>query len=197
MGTVEAWIPNQFFTDITEEYRADRIRVIFLDVDGVLNCSSTTEVVCGFTGVGDKKIRVLKDIVVQSSEIADTKIVLSSMWRTGVNRTGIRSPKMYDYLSDRLNEHGLSIFGTTPFIRSREKSRGEEIASWLISHIELNVSGYLILDDELFPDFNSYGLRAHLLKTSWDGDDGGLQEKHIQMALDILKIPVSSGRKES
>ncbi len=64
MGTVEAWIPNQLFTDITEEYRADRIRVIFLDVDGVLNCSSTTEVVCGFTGVEDKKIRVLKSILV-------------------------------------------------------------------------------------------------------------------------------------
>ena len=53
------------------------IKVIFLDIDGVLNCSTTKDLCEFYTGIEDKKVAILKQIV----DATDAKIVLISTWR--------------------------------------------------------------------------------------------------------------------
>ena len=59
------------------------MKVVFLDVDGVLNCKNTKEVIWrdngkqGFHGVEDGKTELLAEIV----KTTDAVIVLSSTWR--------------------------------------------------------------------------------------------------------------------
>ena len=55
------------------------MKVIFLDVDGVLNCQKTEAKCRGFIGVDSKKVKLLKKIV----DATDAKIVLSSSWKIG------------------------------------------------------------------------------------------------------------------
>ena len=56
------------------------MKIIFLDIDGVLNCVTTKERIPGsklLLGMEDIKIRYLKEIV----DRTDAKIVLTSTWK--------------------------------------------------------------------------------------------------------------------
>ena len=54
-------------------------KIVFLDVDGVLN-SITTKDRCGpYVGIDDKKVSNLKDII----DATSAKIVLVSSWKEG------------------------------------------------------------------------------------------------------------------
>ena len=115
---------------------------------------------------------IRKKIIDESRESLDTKIVLSSTWRVGVNREGTTVPKMYKYFQDRLRDYGLSIYDRTPYIRlkpyARGDNRGEEIVTWLISHLELNITEYLVLDDCIAPDYERLSIIPHLRNTNWN-----------------------------
>lgn len=52
-------------------------KVIFLDVDGVLNCHSTKDKCDGYIGIDDKKVSLLKEIVDTTGAI----IILVSSWK--------------------------------------------------------------------------------------------------------------------
>ncbi len=54
------------------------MRIIFLDVDGVLNCSSTKERFQGFIGIDDRFAKTFASLVKKSREDEPTEIVLSS-----------------------------------------------------------------------------------------------------------------------
>ena len=201
MGNTGLWIPKPFDAeDAGKGFEEDGLRIIFLDVDGVLNCETTKESYGRYIGVEGKKISILKKIIDGSCEEVETKIVLSSTWRVGVNRDGTIVPMMYQYLQDRLKDYGLAIYNRTPYIKLKPyahgDNRGEEIAVWLISHLELHITGYLVLDDCVFPDYERYGIMPHLLKTAGNGTEGGggLQEYHIKQALEILSKPIASDR---
>ena len=58
------------------------IKIIFLDIDGVLNCRNSKPSCFGIMGVDNKKVEVLKSIVDKSG----AKIVLISSWRIGWKR---------------------------------------------------------------------------------------------------------------
>ena len=58
------------------------MKIIFLDVDGVLNCKSSKSRCGGFLGIDDSKVKLLKEII----DITGAKIVLSSSWRYGWRR---------------------------------------------------------------------------------------------------------------
>lgn len=103
------------------------MKVIFLDIDGVLNNTATKErSVTGFVGL-DKRLVNLFLSWYKKQE--DVKIVLSSTWRT--------DPIMVQEIEDA----GIPIFGMTP--RTGD-TRGQEIALWLK---DVEVSRYVILDD--------------------------------------------------
>lgn len=52
-------------------------KVIFLDIDGVLNCNNTTEIFLGITGIEDRLVEKLRAIV----NATGAEIVLVSTWR--------------------------------------------------------------------------------------------------------------------
>jgi len=104
------------------------MKIIFLDIDGVLNCKSTPNP-RKLPYIVDYKLlsrfdRVLKD--------TDAAVVLSSTWR-------------YDPAGRFSAEHhGISFIDVTPDMP--ERPRREEILAWLSKKPE--VTRYLVLDDE-------------------------------------------------
>lgn len=123
------------------------MKVIFLDVDGVLNSEHSHSIDNNENWmeneVSDIHIQWLKKIVDETG----AKIVLSSSWRhyhpkaTGSNT--ITDP-LFKVLDRKLREAGLEIIDITPDLRG--KMRGLEVQEWLNAH--LDVTKYVILDDD-------------------------------------------------
>ncbi len=165
------------------------MRIVFLDVDGVLNCVSTKEKHNGFKGIDQRLVENLADFVRISEEEEATNIVITSSWRVGQNRNGIEIPDSYQYLAKRLKENGISIYDDTPRLKwgMRGRHRGREIAAWFYMNNDKEVNGYVVLDDELFPDYEKYKIIPHLILTSRLSDDGGFQRSQIDQALQIIR----------
>lgn len=155
------------------------MRIIFLDIDGVLNCSDSKSRCGSFIGIDNKKVKLLKQIVYETG----AKIVLSSSWRIGWDKNSELCNSHGIYLNNKLRKSNL-------FILDRTKSlscRGEEIKQWTDSH---NVEEWVVLDDEMFRDYEELGILEHLVKTTFYseyGESGGLREEHVKQAIKILK----------
>ena len=153
------------------------IKIIFLDVDGVLNCSKTTkrlECCNEFTFVDTRKVLRLRDIV----ERTGAQIVLSSTWRLGADPKAFFLERAgYDELRrEFLRVHCPVWVDITPdFPRAK---RWQEINAWLILHPE--VEEFIILDDvdeELKP------LADHLVLTNMRD---GLTKERAELAIKML-----------
>ena len=145
------------------------MKVIFVDVDGVLNCNSTTVFTrSGAQFVEDRLIERLKTIV----SATGAKIILSSDWRYD------REPP-YDAdfleLKNKLLEHGIKIHGYTPIYYGQD--RGFEINAWLNSHPK--VKKFVILDDrcDMFP------VKHRLVRTD---PNIGLTDEDVEEAIWLL-----------
>ena len=168
------------------------MRIIFLDVDGVLNHSSTSEFFGPYIGIDTFNLACLAVLVEDSNKEEETKIVLSSSWRAGVNNKGAEMPGSYQYLTERLKEEELILYDETPILPQTDifSPRGKEITTWLENHKDLNITSYVVLDDELFPDFKEYGITKRLVRTTWYGPRAGLTPRHIAVALSVLRRPL-------
>ena len=142
------------------------MKIIFLDVDGVLNSSHD-----GFNiQLGTSKhLKLLKQIVDET----DAKIVLSSSWRI--------NDKTRLFVKNKLNEYGMMLIGSTPDLGG---SRGEEIKRWL-SETAYPIEGFVILDDD--SDMEEY-THGKLVKTD---SNIGLQETDVNKAINILNEPIA------
>ena len=151
---------------------------IFLDIDGVLNCLSTKELIPGTDnfGIEDEKAAILERI---SNLAGDAVIVLTSTWKISWEKDG---PKDLDseYMVRKLAEHGLTISGKTD---DEWADRGAGILRYLDAHSE--ITSFLILDDQTF-DFKKLKLMKYLIRTSFAAN-GGLNERHIRQAERVLK----------
>lgn len=167
------------------------MRIIFLDIDGVLNNICTGETFEGNIGIDQANLEALQKLVEESEKEEQTEIVLTSSWRIGNNRNGDELPGHYKYLTDRLSSVGLSVFDETPFFDDEDdgwgidEKRGHEIVLWLNEHKDC-ISSYVVLDDILFRDFIELGITKHLVRTVRHSPQGGLREGHINAALEIL-----------
>ena len=146
------------------------MKIIFLDVDGVLNCATTKERVRDLLFVEDRKVQLLKELVDETG----ATIILSSTWRFGFENPEIY-PELFE-LENKLAQFGLFIAGSTPI--DARGYRGKEIDGWLKAHAD-EVESFVILDDD--SDMKPWG--SHLVKTSWAK---GLQPNHIRAAKKIL-----------
>lgn len=155
------------------------MKVIFLDCDGVLNTCKTKEMFRGFTGMDDKRLDYLKQII----DATDAKIILSSTWRLGYNKDGHQYKDLGDYLKDKLAEHGLEVYDVTPDLGDHGIYRGREIKQWLSEHED--VEDFIIIDDENF-DFSYEKLGSHWIQTQYYRGDGGIQPKHVKRAIKML-----------
>lgn len=160
-------------------------KIIFLDVDGVLN-SHTTKDTCGFyIGIEDRKVKLLRDIV----DATDAKIVLSSTWRLGFDYKGHRLEGHIPYLKEKLDKFGLEIYDKTEQLTRDGGCRGREIHEWLTRHPE--VDQWVVLDDEWFPDFSTYGIYSHWVRTAFYGD--GLTIDDVEDAIRVLNGELLEG----
>lgn len=147
--------------------------IIFLDVDGVLNCDSAKALApSGALGVMDSKVKLLRTII----DLTDAKVVLSSDWR--LCEPGNRD---YKYLENKLwYKGGIKIYGKTPDIDWRR--RGQEILAWLGQHPQ--VTSWVVLDDIRFDDFSRPEFVGHLVITDYKI---GLMDLDALKAVKILR----------
>lgn len=152
------------------------MKIIFLDIDGVLNCQSSKSSCYGIMGIDDDKVIRLRKIV----ECTGAKIVLISTWKTNWQKVyKDEQGYMADYLDRKLKRQRLAIMDKTDDYIAM---RGEGIVRWLESR---NVESFVILDDEEF-DYEKVGIADRLIKTNFYNDSGGLQEEHMQPAINKL-----------
>ena len=147
------------------------MKVIFLDVDGVLNTNFTKRTLYDYyTFVDRRKVFRLRDII----ERTGAQIVLSSSWRE------IYSPIdkfCLETLAAEFNQVRCPLWiDITPVIRGGQ--RWQEIVKWLVRHPE--VTNYIVLDDvaeELKP------LERHLVITN---PNRGLDKERAELAISML-----------
>lgn len=135
----------------------DSLKYIFLDCDGVLNCSGTR--------IDPWAVKRLKQIV----DATGAKIVVSSVWR------------FYYYHSLRISlaEYGFDrgvVIGKTG--ATRGEIRGNDIQAWLDAN-DPTPEAFVILDD----DSDMLHLMPYLIKTSWKT---GLLDEHVEQAIEKL-----------
>jgi len=161
------------------------MKIIFLDIDGVLNTYYTKELTStGSIFVEEKNIKILKQLIDQT----DAKVVLSSTWRMGWKHLDVGMKKTefakdFIELRNKLGEFGIELYGKTPIFDRFMRRRGDEIKAYLDDHEE--VDGYVVIDD-----IDGKWIRpcsSHLLQTS---ERKGLEEKHIKTAKRILQMEV-------
>ena len=168
-------------------------KVIFLDVDGVLNSNRTLY----------EDISLEDDLILNLKELVDktgAKIILSSSWRL--------STEAVSMLMDKLDKFGLVISGMTcdgvdldwlkkyefdvtkkyldtkfDYDENRQikitHDRGAEIFKWLHDHDDC---AYVILDDEI-EDIKPYFSESVIVKTSYKT---GLTKEDVKKAIQIL-----------
>lgn len=155
------------------------MRIIFLDIDGVLNNICTTEYFQGGLGIDDENLQNFALFFEKSNKKEETRLVLSSSWRIDKYNT---APNSYTYLEDKLSQYNIKIDSITP-IETMSLNRGKEIARWLDDHKDLDISSFIIIDDYCFRDFITYSLQASLLKITFKK---GFVKKDISRALKLL-----------
>lgn len=171
------------------------MKVIFLDIDGVLNTSLTIEQIhheWKETGVRRieidlERVEYLKRIV----EKTDAKIVLSSSWRhfcTVKDKEVVARYEKMQQLLDIFKIYGLSIYDITP--KDPNGIRENEIRTWMEGK---EIDSFIVIDDESC-DLQSF-IPNELIKTSFTKDGEmvenmddciGLCEYHIEKAISIL-----------
>ena len=137
------------------------MKVIFLDVDGVLNSDeyiarTIKEKTLGiFADVDTDKIRLLQ----QAIQATGANIVLSTSWRYS---------KRIGSLKELLGLYGIYT-DSTPCIN---QERGTEIRTWLNEHPE--VEDYVILDDEVHDTFDDEMMGKLIKVSEKEGSGKGL-----------------------
>ena len=154
------------------------MKIIFLDIDGVVNCSDTKERIHGIIGVEQQKIALVKQIV----QATGAKLVLSSTWRIGwfyedSNSQGA-DVEEWDYLRNEFRKQGLEFLDHTPLHKDRH--RGREIQEWLDNCNE-EVEAYVVIDDSMWDIRELH--KHHMVKTSYGY---GLLPTGVEMAIQIL-----------
>lgn len=118
------------------------MKILFLDIDGVVNCQTTKERVNGVIGIELRLVALVKQII----ENTGCKVVLSSSWRC--YKPDLEHVKRYFLLEDiTIDNKGLT-------------DRGCEVKDWVEKHPE--IERYAILDDN--SDFHK---EQPLFLTSW------------------------------
>ena len=126
------------------------VRVIFLDIDGVLNCTDTPNPLELPYIVDKRRLRVFNRLIARTR----AKIVLISDWRH--DPAGLFAARY----------HGIRYQDVVP--DRPKKPRGNQIRAWLKKHPK--VTRYAVIDDDddqldeltLFQPSNSTGLTARV-----------------------------------
>lgn len=155
------------------------MKVIFLDIDGVLNSDEYLDKVKNSDIQGIErdidvgKVKLLKRAIDETG----ARVVLSSSWRYTRNAR---------YLKELLANYEIRV-DSTPYIRDE---RGLEIKKWLSEN--QGVEDFIILDDEIFDSFDEELIKK-LVKVS-NGNGRSLGEGLLPK--DVDEIIERLGRKK-
>lgn len=174
------------------------MKVLFLDIDGVLNSSDWFEYslycikndmynrVLNFVEINDERIKrklsMIDDRAIANLnrivEETGCKVVLSSSWRSSRESDNA----LTEYILE-LKGFKYELYGVTPRIWAKEfgTQRGEEIQAWMDKESEKNeIESFVILDDDsdMLPE--QMGNFIHV-----DGQVG-LIDKDVFEAIEIL-----------
>ena len=158
------------------------MKIIFLDVDGVLNTEFTTDYCGRYIGIEDRFVKNLRKVVDSAD---DVRIVLSSTWRLGYNRYGLSLENNRQYLDEKLAKQGIEILDVTDYLP--HDGRGAEINKWLEDHKDLGIEEWVVLDDERFYDFSQYDIPTHFVETFFYDAKGGLNDECVEKAIRVLR----------
>lgn len=139
------------------------MKIIFLDIDGVLNYENSK------SKIEDEKVELLKEIVDRTG----AEIVLSSDWRYWLGEPD----EDIKLLLSVLEKYGSKLLSSTPL--TTHCYRGAEIHQWLEEWKGETVESFVILDDNI--DMKPYMDR--LVQTDFKR---GLCRKDVDMAVRIL-----------
>ncbi len=161
-------------------------KVIFLDIDGVLNSNfwndSHQKEISDGTLIDEEKIKLLAWLVNSTK----AKIILHSGWRVWFDNQLNPIRKEARRLVEMLAKEGLAIDGVTPDLTTEEIRRtkkfsmvkADEILLWLKEHER--VDAWVVLDDL---DLHNIQVEAHQVKPN---PMEGLTMDDVRMAEEIL-----------
>lgn len=172
------------------------MKIIFLDIDGVLNTSLTFKRIqqeydknkIYHIEIDKFRLEYLKNIIDNTS----AKIVLSSSWKLFFykDEKGIIPTIQKTFiLNQLLKKYGLEIFDLTPI--DTNGCREKEIEMWLNENE--NIENFIIIDDNLKDLSKIY--TEHLIKTKFTLENAsdktientcGLCNEHVVKAISIL-----------
>lgn len=172
------------------------MKIIFLDIDGVLNTSATWDRVYSVykkTGVrpveiDEFRVEYLKQIIDETG----AKIVLSSTWRSFFEKNNdlvVPRSERGKELYEIFNKYGIEIYDYTT--KNNNLRREEQITMWINEHDDID--SFVVIDDESSDLIRFIG--KELIKTSRvpDGqmlmnmdDCLGLCQNHIEQVIGML-----------
>lgn len=168
------------------------MKVIFLDVDGVLNSEEFLES-NHKEAINRASVSILKDIIDKTGAV----VVLSSGWKLWFDENMMPRDGYAQQLSDVLHEYDIALFDKTPDFSTEEiraaktfsKVKAQEITAWL--HAHKIVRKYVVLDDLYLgvPEIN-----AHLVKTD---ARIGITEQDATCVIDMMNTQETEMKKSS
>lgn len=147
-------------------------KILFLDIDGVVNCKTTMQRHRGLIGIDPLLAFRIGKIVLYTNCL----VVLSSSWRHASAETIAEVEKQVTKLSGFTPSLGRPAGTGIEYCE-----RGREIKTWLDAHPDIShETQYAILDDEndMLPEQQS-----NFFQTSWDS---GISEETMQKVIDHL-----------
>jgi hypothetical protein len=152
------------------------MKVIFLDVDGVLNCAKTERGWGKMRFVDTRKMLRVREICDRTG----AKVVISSSWREGAQDDALPVDKMqWQALIAEFDKHRIPVIGMTPI--AHDRWRGDEISMWLKSQEE-PVKDFVIVDD-IICDLTRFVSVGRVVQTV---DAWGLTKEKMEECIKIL-----------
>lgn len=152
------------------------MKIIFLDIDGVLNSVRYDRARTATQGnIDETRLPILKKITDETG----AQIVLSSSWRKHWDKAADFCDDSGREINALFSKYGLTVYDKTPVLPDND--RAEEVRLWLKEHND--TENFVILDDIQF----GWGgdLQGHLVRTN-SRIGFGLENEHVKKAIEIL-----------